>query len=356
MPFRRYGRKRRRYRPRRRRRYTRRKKAVTPRRNRRIFMSPRPQRIPQITPRRAQVILKNNSGWMNLSSWTWGSDTNAKYMNSPKQFGQSATAVANDTALVLQLNNPGMCWRPLAKTDTGTPGLDPAAGHQPQFFDQYFAKYKYLRCYKSITHVDILSREIEEPLKVIYQTVGVFNQHRDEVDKNEINLAYGAGGIGAIHPNTAFGSLYDQTVGSVQNSPYVNTKSFSVKKPYQGQSMGGVTVTFNMSNPAKFFDERRRAMVEDGDEPWTATNPSGNKWIASCAKIHNTTVATAPIRPANGIFGCLQLYRDVGTEVDNVTRVDSAAITGLRVRVRSTFMCEFFDPETEFTVDIGRTA
>ncbi len=351
MPYR-YGRKRRRStfgrrRRRTRRRFTRRKsrsqKRITPRYNRSLFLSSRPQRISQMTPRRVQVMFKNQSGWFDRGTETHGSGVAALYGSSGAANSwipidaPAATNTAEDHGRFFIMNNLGSAGF------YHVVGLQMPAGRQPQFFDQYMKKYKYLRCYQAFHTVEIIIRGVATPVSIVQQQFGYVS----ELDT--------ARPTGAVASATVYGvpPMSGKQLGAVRNSPYCRSRTVPMMRG-SNTSLQRATLKFNMTNPAKWFDESRKQLVTEGDKPYSVDNITGNRWVADCSNravgaTLPAVTSTVPVPPSNQVIGSWQMYKNVA----ETTRGASQTLTEYKYRLTSNYKVEFFDPEEgqEYVID-----
>ncbi len=277
-----------------------------------------------MTPRRVMVQFKHASPVINRTGEFVGQTVSDLFNapNSPRTIGSSVTG-SGANSFWFPLNVPGATW--------GWHGITAiaSAGEQPNFFDQYFGKYKYMRCYSAKHRVRIRCSN-SRPMKVVYQKFG-----------------YETPSIAALHVAPAHAvtdprvpPMAGKTLAQVNSSPYTRVKKFGMSN---NQNIRYVSFDLNMANPTKWFEENRRQMVSEGDKPWEFTTNSGNKWVSDCNNA--TTTYAAP--PVNQVVGNFQVFVDYGGTAAQ------AALTDYGIQITSSWVCEFFDPKpgTEYVVD-----
>lgn len=262
-----------------------------------------------LRPRRVQVVLKKSyCGHPFRVANHLGSTTN------PYGFQPLLAAKQNFT---IPMNIPAATFLSQQPLDAATI----AAGYQPQFWDQYAEQYDYVRVYSSAVKIKIsyASATSAAPIGFTTQLFGY---------ENTTEALTMPTWSAANHP------MYGKTMNQVVQSPYV--KQHRLRYTNEGATRT-VKVATKM---AKWFGERQKAIVTEGDHPYDAGTGYGNKYLAHCTPLAETA-------PYNQVWLHVEMFALTPGTASTVL----AGAAGASVEISVEYNCEFLKAEDQYVVD-----
>ncbi len=193
-----------------------------------------------------------------------------------------------------------------------------AAGHQPQFWAQYAARYPYYRVYSSAAkfHVSGANQVSVSPVAVTSQVFGVVSTS----SVPEQQTVWDA----TNQP------MFADTHTSVEQSPYVTRHKLLYR------NYGTDTIVKRATKVAKWFGAKQREIVTDG------ATPTLNKYMGVCT-------AGAETAPLNQVWCLLNFY--LQDSIDPGVLVTFSLSAKFNVRVTMEYNIEFVNTD-DYVVDL----